>query len=101
MGSRMPHGSSDAVQGMRVTALVQTALHHMRERRLDEAAQTWSEVLQAAPEHPQALLHLGQHKLYRKDALGARRLLERAASADPKKPGHTAQPRVHLSRSRR
>ena len=59
---------------------------HMRERRLDEAAQTWSQVLQLAPEHPQALFHLGQHLLYRKDPLGARRLLERAALADPQNP---------------
>lgn len=58
----------------------------MRERRLDKSAQAWSQVLQLAPEHPQALFHLGQHLLYRKDPLGARRLLERAALVDPQNP---------------
>lgn len=58
----------------------------MHERRLDEAAQIWGQILQLAPDHPQALLHLGQHRLYRKDPLGARTLLERAAAADPQNP---------------
>jgi aspartyl/asparaginyl beta-hydroxylase (cupin superfamily) len=58
----------------------------MHERRLDEAAQIWVQVLQLAPDHPQALLHLGQHHLYRKDPLSARRLLERAAVVDPQNP---------------
>src|SRR5262249_41834793 len=44
------------------------------------------QVLQQAPDHPQALFHLGQHRLYCKDPMGARRLLERAALADPRNP---------------
>jgi aspartyl/asparaginyl beta-hydroxylase (cupin superfamily) len=86
MGSRMSSGSSDAAQGARIAALVQNAQSHMRDRRLDEAAQIWNQILQVAPSHPQALLHLGQHCLYRKDPMGARALLERAASVDPKNP---------------
>jgi len=61
-------------------------LTQLRERRLDEAAQVWGQVLQLEPEQPQALFHLGQHHLHRKDPVGARRLLERAAIADPKNP---------------
>ena len=82
----MTSGSSEAAQGSRVNVLVQTALVQMRERQLDEAAQTWNQVLLLAPEHPQALFHLGQHLLYRKDPAGARRLLERAARAEPQNP---------------
>jgi aspartyl/asparaginyl beta-hydroxylase (cupin superfamily) len=86
MGSRMSFRPSGTAQDARVDTLVQTAFLQMRERRLDEAAQTWNQVLLLAPEHAQALLHLGQHHLYRKDPLGARRLLERAAKADPLNP---------------
>src|SRR4249920_3355978 len=86
MGSRMSSGSFQAAESARINGLVQAALQHMRERRLDEAAQVWNQVLLLAPEHPQALFHLGQHLLYRKDPLGARKLLERAAVADPRNP---------------
>ncbi len=58
----------------------------MQERRLDDAALAWDEVLKLAPEHPQALFHLGQHALYRKEPARARMLLERAAKADPRNP---------------
>ncbi len=58
----------------------------MLERRLDEAARVWSDVLAIAPGHSQALFHLGQHRLFRKDLLGARGLLEQAAKADPQNP---------------
>ena len=70
----------------RLAALVQAAFSSMRERRLDEAAQIWNQVLQLDPEQPQALFHLGQHHLHCKDPLGARRFLERAAAADPRNP---------------
>lgn len=53
---------------------------------MDDAARAWARVLDHTPEHPQALLHLGQLRLYSKDPLGARGLLERAAKADPRNP---------------
>ncbi len=73
-------------QEPKVAVLVDRAQQFMRERRLDEAARAWGEVLALAPEHGQALLHLGQHRLYLKDTGAARPLLERAAKADPANP---------------
>jgi aspartate beta-hydroxylase len=64
--------------------LVQTAHQLMAEGRLDDAARAWDQVLMAAPEHPQALYRLGQHRFFRKDIHGARQLLERAEQADPR-----------------
>src|ERR1700741_16268 len=58
----------------------------MRERRLDEAAAAWQSVLTLDPGHPQALFHLGQHHLFRKQPAEALALLERAEAADPKNP---------------
>lgn len=58
----------------------------MQAGRLDEAARLWGQVLSLQPEHPQALFHLGQHKLLQRDAAAALALLERAAQADPKTP---------------
>jgi len=58
----------------------------MQGGRLDEAARLWRQVLAAVPEHPRALLHLGQHTLLHNDANGALVLLERAARATPKAP---------------
>jgi aspartyl/asparaginyl beta-hydroxylase (cupin superfamily) len=77
---------SEGAQSAHLNALVQAAHQHGRERRLDEAAAVWAQVLTIAPEHPQALLHLGQHRLYKKDPSGARLYLERAAKADPTNP---------------
>lgn len=82
----MAAGPSDTERDARLGGLVRAALQLMNERRLDEAARAWSEILVIAPGHPQALLHLGQHLLFRKDAAGARSLLERAAAADPRNP---------------
>ena len=78
----MSEGDRDA----RVQDLVRSALRLMQERRLDEAARVWGEVLTLAPGHGQALLHLGQHALYRKEPGQARALLERAAEAEPRDP---------------
>lgn len=80
----MQAGSSPSPRNL--NALVQAALGLMRERRLDDAAAAWRQVLDAAPDHPQALLHLGQHALFKKDLAGARRLLERAEGLDPRNP---------------
>jgi aspartyl/asparaginyl beta-hydroxylase (cupin superfamily) len=58
----------------------------MRERRLDEAAAAWQDVLKLAPDQPQALLHLGQHHIFRKQPAEALALLERAERVDAKNP---------------
>src|SRR5690348_1055975 len=58
----------------------------MQAGRPDEAARLWSQVLALSPEHPQALFHLGQHRLMQKDTAGGLALLERAAAADPQAP---------------
>ena len=71
-------------EDVRVRMLVQTAQRLMAEGRLDDAASAWDQVLRAAPEHPQALFRLGQHRFFRKDVHGARQLLERAERADPR-----------------
>ena len=82
----MATGFPGAARDPRVDALVQNALQLMQQRRLDDAARAWNAVLSASPDHPQALLHLGQHQLYRGDAMGALPLLHRAAEANPKDP---------------
>ena len=58
----------------------------MRDRRLDEAARAWNEVLSLSPENSQALFFLGQYSMYSKDWPTARRMLQRAAQADPGNP---------------
>ncbi len=70
----------------RIGNLVAAAQSAMRAGRHDEAAQLWSEVHSADAEHPQALFHLGQHALMRKDTGRARQLLQRAAKAAPREP---------------
>ena len=75
-----------AAQNPQIAELVRLASQAMQAGRLDDAARLWSQVRALAPDHPQALLHLGQHQLYRGDAAGARALLEQAAMADPANP---------------
>src|SRR5256885_6387525 len=70
----------------RISALADQAGAMMRSGRGEDAARLWDQVIAAAPEHPQALFHLGQHALLRKDYTRARTLLERAARAAPKEP---------------
>lgn len=82
----MAASSLHTAQESRVGEQVRVALQLMRERRLDEAAAAWLGVLRAAPEHPQALFHLGQHRLFRKEPAEAMKLLERAERADPGNP---------------
>jgi hypothetical protein len=72
--------------GSQVQQLVQAAQQAMQAGRLDDAARLWSQVLASAPAHPQALFHLGQHKLYRRDPAGALAVLQQAERADPKNP---------------
>jgi aspartyl/asparaginyl beta-hydroxylase (cupin superfamily) len=73
-------------QNARVTAMAQTALALMRDRRLDDAARAWSSILAIAPGHAQALFHLGQHHLLRGDLAAASQYLENAFRADPGNP---------------
>ncbi len=54
--------------------------------RLDEAASTWERVLAASDQYGEALFHLGQYALHKKDLTKARELLERALIAEPKEP---------------
>ena len=72
-----------ATVDVRIRMLVQTAQQLMAEGRLDDAARAWDQVLIAAPQHPQALYRLGQHRFFRKDIRGALELLQRAERADP------------------
>jgi aspartate beta-hydroxylase len=65
---------------------VAAAQQRMRTGQLEQAAQCWREVLLLAPEHPQALFHLGQHALYSKDLKTAQAYLERAVASAPKEP---------------
>jgi tetratricopeptide (TPR) repeat protein len=69
-----------------LAALVRSASVAMQAGRINDAAQLWEQVRAASPEHPQALLHLGQHRLFLGDAKGSLTLLERAAQVDTKNP---------------
>ena len=73
-------------QNTQIAELVRLANQAMQTGRLDEATRLWTQVRASMPGHPQALLHLGQHQLYRGDAAAARVLLEQAAAADPANP---------------
>ncbi|HLY07621.1 MAG TPA: aspartyl/asparaginyl beta-hydroxylase domain-containing protein [Rhizomicrobium sp.] len=70
----------------RTRGLAEQASALMRAGRADEAARMWEQVLAAAPAHPQALFHLGQHALLRRDHAKALSLLERAQAALPTEP---------------
>ena len=69
-----------------LAGLVRSANAAMQTGRINDAAQLWEQVLAASPEHAQALLHLGQHRLFLGDAKGSLILLERATHADAKNP---------------
>lgn len=69
-----------------LAALVDAAEKAMQAGRLEEAARGWQSVLNFAPGHPRALLHLGQHALYCGQPLKAEALLQKAALADPGNP---------------
>ena len=71
---------------MQVQQSIYAAQQAMQAGRPEEAARLWSQVLTLSPEHPQALFHLGQHRLMQKDTAAGLQLLERAAAADPRAP---------------
>jgi aspartyl/asparaginyl beta-hydroxylase (cupin superfamily)/Flp pilus assembly protein TadD len=70
--------------GSAIDDLIGTAQSAARAGRLDAAAQAWERVLKAAPNHPQALVFLGQQSLRRGDARGAIEMLQRAVKAAPR-----------------
>jgi aspartyl/asparaginyl beta-hydroxylase (cupin superfamily)/Flp pilus assembly protein TadD len=72
--------------GSATSELLGAAQNAMRSGRTEDAARLWEQVLLAAPGHPQALFHLGQYALLRKDFARARERLERASRAAPKEP---------------
>jgi len=67
----------------RLRELVTLARGFLRAGRAEDAARVWGQVLAMVPEHAQALFHLGQYQLQRKDPAGARVFFERAERADP------------------
>jgi aspartate beta-hydroxylase len=75
-----------AAQNPRVDQFAQAARDTMRAGRPMEAVQLWEQVRIAAPNHPEALFHLGCFALFNKEPARARDLLEQAASADPAAP---------------
>jgi aspartyl/asparaginyl beta-hydroxylase (cupin superfamily) len=72
--------------GANTDGFVQRAQQAMAAGRHDEAARMWEQVLASSPDDPQALLHLGQLALQRKDIAAARGFLQRAAKASPQNP---------------
>ena len=72
--------------GAQLDALVRMAHHAAAAGRMEEAAQTWNQVLGVAPGHGRALVFLGQYALKRGDLQAAREFLERAERAEPKDP---------------
>lgn len=69
-----------------IAELVGAANQLMQAARIHDAARIWEQVIALAPEQPQALLHLGQHRLFLGDAKGAIALLESAARVDTTNP---------------
>jgi aspartyl/asparaginyl beta-hydroxylase (cupin superfamily) len=70
----------------RTAELIGAAQEAMRVGRTADAARLWEQVLTAAPNHPRALFHLGQHALMHKDYVRARERLEQAARVVPDDP---------------
>jgi tetratricopeptide (TPR) repeat protein len=75
-----------ADQTSQLAEYVRGARAAMQAGRIKDAAPLWEEALALSPDHPQALLHLGQHRLFVGDAKGALSLLERAALVDAENP---------------
>lgn len=69
-----------------IAELTRLANLAMQSGRLNDAARVWEQVHDLSPDHPQALLHLGQHRQFLGDAKGAIALLSRAAVVEPDNP---------------
>jgi len=67
-------------------ALTQQAMLAMQAGRDGEAERLWQQLAAAEPDNAQALLHLGQRALQRKDPRTARSYLDRARAASPRDP---------------
>ena len=81
----------------RLSELASRARDALAAGRPDDAGRLWTDLLSLAPEHPQALFHLGQLALQQNDAARARALFERAATAAPLDP----LPPLHLALANR
>jgi len=66
--------------------LGQSARHAMATGRTEEAARLWHQLAQREPENAEALLHLGQISLQKKDFTTALQLLEKARATAPGDP---------------
>jgi aspartyl/asparaginyl beta-hydroxylase (cupin superfamily) len=75
-----------AVEDGRVADISRAANDAVARGALDIAEQLWGQVLALAPDHPRALLFLGQRRLQRRDPQGAAALLERAGAVAPNDP---------------
>jgi aspartyl/asparaginyl beta-hydroxylase (cupin superfamily) len=77
---------SQNIPDLRVRQLVLSAHETMRAGHIEESMRMWEQVRVLAPNHPQALFHLGCYFLFRKEPARASQLLEQAAQADPSAP---------------
>jgi aspartyl/asparaginyl beta-hydroxylase (cupin superfamily) len=77
---------AEAGSSPRVEELSRAANDAVARGALDSAEHLWGQVRSLAPNHPKALLFLGQRKLHRRDVQGARELLERAGASAPDDP---------------
>jgi aspartate beta-hydroxylase len=82
----MPVEAPLGAHSIRVAELANAAMQLVRERRPEDAARVWTQILSLSPDHAQALFYLGQNFLHRKDYTGARQMFQRAANADPGNP---------------
>jgi aspartyl/asparaginyl beta-hydroxylase (cupin superfamily) len=71
------------IEDPRVVEFSQRAYNAMAANRMDEAVKLWSQIRVLAPDHPQALFHLGQIALRQGNHAAALELLDRAALAAP------------------
>src|SRR5689334_23996721 len=76
----------DPATERKVQDLLQSAQAAARVGRSDEVARTCEQILQLAPNHPQALSNLGMRALQNGDTRAAFDMLRRAAAAAPKEP---------------
>jgi aspartyl/asparaginyl beta-hydroxylase (cupin superfamily) len=74
------------VNDSRIAQLLSAAAAEQRAQRPTTAIQYLEQVVEIAPDHPQALNSLGTHALGRGDFAGARDYFARAAAADPGEP---------------
>ncbi|MFY9509968.1 MAG: aspartyl/asparaginyl beta-hydroxylase domain-containing protein [Rubrivivax sp.] len=66
--------------------LEQQALAAMQGGQVQQAVQTWQQLLQIAPDHTRALTHVGQFALHQGDVAGACRAFRRVAELDGRDP---------------